>query len=57
LLKGIVDLTGDGRFDLPGHSALYGTTNLMELKNHRIVSSKLVKARPIYIANFLLVGV
>jgi len=43
LLKGTVDLTGNGRFDSPGHSALCGITNLMALKNHRIVSSKLVE--------------
>lgn len=50
LLEGKVDIAGDGRCDSPGHSALYGITTLMELKNHRVISSKLVKVRPMYIA-------
>jgi len=57
LVEGKVDIAGDGRCDSPGHSALYGITTLMELKNHRIISSKLVKVRPMYIATFLLLYV
>ncbi|KAF6040074.1 hypothetical protein EB796_001616 [Bugula neritina] len=46
-----VDIAGDGRCDSPGHSALYGITTLMELKNHRVISSKLVKSTEVSSSN------
>lgn len=36
-------LNGDGRFDSPGHCALFGTYTLMESKTGLIVASETIK--------------
>ncbi|XP_067945109.1 uncharacterized protein [Watersipora subatra] len=38
-----IDFSRDGRFDTPGHSALYSTYTLMDVKSSLIVASQLVK--------------
>ena len=36
-------VNGDGRFDSPGHSAMYGIYSFMESSTIKIVASSLVK--------------
>lgn len=38
-----LQLNGDGRFDSPGHSALYGIYSFMDAKTSKIVASTLLK--------------
>ena len=38
-----VHLNGEGRFDSPGHSALFGTYTMMDSKANLIVACQLVK--------------
>jgi hypothetical protein len=40
-----LQLNGDGRFDSPDHSAVYGTYTMMDSKTKLIVSCQLVKVR------------
>ena len=40
-----LQLAGDGRFDSPGHSSLYGLYTMMDMKTSKIVASELVKVR------------
>lgn len=46
----LLDVTGDGRFDTPGHSATYGLYTLMDTETSIILSSTLVKVS----SNFIL---
>ena len=46
-----VRLTGDGRFDTPGLSALYGVYTIMDARTSKILASNLVKVRMYMIAN------
>ena len=36
-------VNGDGRFDSPGHCALYGTYTIMDSDSSLVISSQLVK--------------
>jgi len=38
-----LDIHGDGRFDSPGHSALYGTYTFMDAHTSLIVMNSVVK--------------
>lgn len=38
-----LSVNGDGRFDTPGHSAMYGLYSLMDSSTSKIVASALVK--------------
>jgi hypothetical protein len=38
-------LNGDGRFDSPGHSAMYGMYTFMDAATSKIVANNLVKVR------------
>lgn len=38
-----VSVNGDGRFDTPGHSAMYGLYSLMDSSTSKIIASSLVK--------------
>lgn len=40
---GELNVSGDGRFDSPGHSALYGTYTLMDNDTNLIFATSLVK--------------
>lgn len=40
-----LSLNGDGRFDSPGHSALYGMYSFMDSRSSKIVANVLVKVR------------
>lgn len=42
--EGELKVNGDGRFDSPGHSALFGTYTIMDSESSLIISSQLVKA-------------
>ena len=38
-------LGGDGRHDLPGHCAKYGSYNLMEMKRRKVLDIQLVQVK------------
>lgn len=38
-----MDLNGDGRFDSPGHLAMYGTYSMMDSETKLIVACQVVK--------------
>jgi len=42
-ISGPVRVNGDGRFDSPGHSAMFGIYTMMEAGTSKILSSNLVK--------------
>lgn len=42
-------INGDGKFDSPGHCALYGTYTLMDARSSLIISSQLVKVNIVII--------
>lgn len=43
LMDNELNVAGDGRFDSPGHSALYGTYTLMDAESSLIVSCQMIK--------------
>ena len=51
LLGSDIEVNGDGRFDSPGHSALYGTYTMMDAGSSLIVASEVVKVclHPLYV--------
>lgn len=42
-LNASLSVNGDGRFDSPGHSAMYGLYTLMDAESSKIVASSLMK--------------
>ena len=44
-------LNGVGRFDTPGHSALYRVYTMMDARTSKILASNLVKVKMYMIAN------
>ena len=51
LLGSDIEANGDGRFDSPGHAALYGTYTMMDAGSSLIVASEVVKVclHPLYV--------
>ena len=43
--SGGVDVTGDGRCDSPGHSALFGLYSLMDAKTRKILTAHVLKVK------------
>ena len=44
-VSGEVNVTGDGRCDFPGHSALFGLFSLMDGKTRKILTAHVLKVR------------
>lgn len=43
LMSGPISVNSDGRYDSPGHSAMYGVYTVMENQSSKIIASEMIK--------------